>query len=207
MRSFTIVNPLLLPHEYERSPFGRVRDLRRLLAERSESPEQLAARTGVSNMTWRRLLAKRDSVTLPEKYRAILERHFAPAPPALDAHQIAVAGLGGSELAVLERMERDGRATRDMEIVVRDAERKRGATPGLPEHLTSTLAALVAMAPSASLAAKALIAGALLYFLNPLDLVADALIGIGFLDDAGVVAIVLKKLSLTKRARVEGQEA
>jgi uncharacterized membrane protein YkvA (DUF1232 family) len=184
-----------------------VRDLRRLLAERSESPEQLAARTGVSNMTWRRLLAKRDSVTLPEKYRAILERHFAPAPPALDAHQIAVAGLGGSELAVLERMERDGRATRDMEIVVRDAERKRGATPGLPEHLTSTLAALVAMAPSASLAAKALIAGALLYFLNPLDLVADALIGIGFLDDAGVVAIVLKKLSLTKRARVEGQEA
>lgn len=193
------MNPLLLPHEYDRSPFGRVRDLRRLLDERGESPEQLAARTGVSNMTWRRLLAKRDATALPEKYRAILERHFAPAPAALDAHQIAVAGLGGSESSVLAHIEREGQATTDVESVVRDAQRKQHATPGLPERLTATLAGLAAMAPSAPLAAKALIAGALLYFLNPLDLVADALIGIGFLDDAGVLAIVFRKLRASGR--------
>jgi len=38
----------------------------------------------------------------------------------------------------------------------------------------------------------AAIAGALLYVLNPLDVIPDLLIGIGFLDDAGVVALCLK---------------
>lgn len=37
----------------------------------------------------------------------------------------------------------------------------------------------------------AAIAGALIYVLNPLDLIPDMLIGIGFLDDAGVVAACL----------------
>ncbi|KPQ00199.1 YkvA family protein [Marinobacter sp. HL-58] len=37
----------------------------------------------------------------------------------------------------------------------------------------------------------AAIAGALIYVLNPLDLIPDILIGIGFLDDAGVVAACL----------------
>jgi len=38
----------------------------------------------------------------------------------------------------------------------------------------------------------AAIAGALLYVLNPLDLIPDLIIGFGFLDDAGVVALCLK---------------
>lgn len=38
----------------------------------------------------------------------------------------------------------------------------------------------------------AAIAGALLYVLNPLDFIPDMIIGIGFLDDAGVVALCLK---------------
>lgn len=38
----------------------------------------------------------------------------------------------------------------------------------------------------------AAIAGALLYVLNPLDLIPDVILLIGFLDDAGVVALCLK---------------
>ena len=38
----------------------------------------------------------------------------------------------------------------------------------------------------------AAIAGALLYVLNPLDLIPDVIIGFGLLDDAGVVALCLK---------------
>ncbi|BEH12897.1 MULTISPECIES: YkvA family protein [Marinobacter] len=38
----------------------------------------------------------------------------------------------------------------------------------------------------------AAIAGALLYVLNPIDLIPDIIFGIGFLDDAGVVALCLK---------------
>lgn len=37
----------------------------------------------------------------------------------------------------------------------------------------------------------AAIAGALIYVLNPLDLIPDILLGVGFLDDAGVVAACL----------------
>ena len=38
----------------------------------------------------------------------------------------------------------------------------------------------------------AAIAGALLYVMNPLDFIPDLIIGFGFLDDAGVVALCLK---------------
>lgn len=38
----------------------------------------------------------------------------------------------------------------------------------------------------------AAMAGALLYVMNPLDFIPDVIIGIGFLDDVGVVALCLK---------------
>ncbi|QSP95770.1 DUF1232 domain-containing protein [Marinobacter salinisoli] len=38
----------------------------------------------------------------------------------------------------------------------------------------------------------AAVAGALLYVLNPLDVIPDLVFGVGFLDDAGVVALCLK---------------
>ena len=38
------------------------------------------------------------------------------------------------------------------------------------------------------------IVGALIYFVNPLDLIPDALVGIGFVDDAAVVAAVVRAL-------------
>lgn len=38
----------------------------------------------------------------------------------------------------------------------------------------------------------AAIAGALVYVLNPLDLIPDLIIGVGLMDDAGVVALCLK---------------
>ncbi|MDO6443314.1 MULTISPECIES: YkvA family protein [unclassified Marinobacter] len=38
----------------------------------------------------------------------------------------------------------------------------------------------------------AAVAGALLYVMNPLDLIPDLIVGIGFVDDVGVVALCLK---------------
>lgn len=35
---------------------------------------------------------------------------------------------------------------------------------------------------------------AILYFLNPIDLIPDALLGIGFLDDAAVIGMVVKAI-------------
>lgn len=42
---------------------------------------------------------------------------------------------------------------------------------------------------------KAIVLGALIYFINPLDIIPDPTLFIGFLDDMGVVALVYRYLS------------
>ncbi len=42
---------------------------------------------------------------------------------------------------------------------------------------------------------KAIVIGALIYFINPLDLIPDPTLFIGFLDDMGVIALVYRYLS------------
>ena len=46
--------------------------------------------------------------------------------------------------------------------------------------------------PAVPLATKGTIAGALLYFLSPIDLIPDILVGVGFLDDAAVIGAAFK---------------
>lgn len=46
--------------------------------------------------------------------------------------------------------------------------------------------------PNVPVGKKALIAGALLYFLSPFDLIPDIMVGIGYTDDAVVVMAALK---------------
>lgn len=53
----------------------------------------------------------------------------------------------------------------------------------------------LAMCDSVSFADKAKIVGALGYFILPIDLIPDALIGIGFTDDIAVAMIVLKSVA------------
>lgn len=52
-----------------------------------------------------------------------------------------------------------------------------------------------------SLYAKGVIAGALAYFLSPIDAIPDALVGLGFTDDAVVIATALA----TVRSEVKEQ--
>jgi len=51
--------------------------------------------------------------------------------------------------------------------------------------------------------------GALVYFVNPLDAIPDVLLGIGYLDDASVLAMVVASLrgDLEKFAQWEREEA
>jgi len=60
----------------------------------------------------------------------------------------------------------------------------------------------------------AAMAGALLYVMNPLDFIPDVIIGIGFLDDVGVVALCLKwvesdlhKYAAWKEVREEARQS
>ncbi|MCX7934393.1 MAG: DUF1232 domain-containing protein [Planctomycetota bacterium] len=44
------------------------------------------------------------------------------------------------------------------------------------------------------LAIKAIIVGALLYFISPFDIVPDFLPGVGYFDDIGVIALVANQV-------------
>ncbi|MCY3003852.1 MAG: YkvA family protein [Planctomycetota bacterium] len=176
-------------------------ELRAFLDGQGLSPERLAERTGVSNMTWRRLLARPDATLIPEKYRAVLLKFGEVRTPELDPQELVLSGLGGSEDAVLESVARDGERTTDVDVLVRDVERKRATARALPRRLSTALADLLGQLPKSTLGTKALVVGALLYFLNPLDLVADALIGIGFLDDVGITVLVLKRLAMRRGSK------
>jgi uncharacterized membrane protein YkvA (DUF1232 family) len=56
------------------------------------------------------------------------------------------------------------------------------------------------MDPETPLRTKLIIAGALAYFISPLDAVPDFIPGAGFLDDAGVIAAVLASVQSAIRA-------
>lgn len=56
------------------------------------------------------------------------------------------------------------------------------------------------MDPETPLRTKLVIAGALAYFISPLDAVPDFIPGAGFLDDAGVIAAVLASVQSAIRA-------
>ncbi|MBQ3270132.1 MAG: DUF1232 domain-containing protein [Clostridia bacterium] len=85
-----------------------------------------------------------------------------------------------------------------LEKLLRDLEKKLSSIPALGGPLSNipTLVSLIRSyikhdytdIPSGSIAA---IVGALVYFLAPFDLVPDAIPGIGFVDDAAVIATCL----------------
>ena len=61
--------------------------------------------------------------------------------------------------------------------------------------------------PKTPLAAKGLILGALAYFVMPLDAIPDIFAGIGFTDDAAVIAAVLATLGAHLKPRHHDQAA
>lgn len=184
--------------------FETVGEVRAFLRARSWSPEQLASHVGVSNMTWRRLLARRDAQRVPDKYRAVLERHFAQpassAAPELDPVAVVVSGAGGDKAALLSGLRAEGESVAEVEPLVRDVEAKARKTRVVPVRLSELVARLVDQVPKASNATKALILGGLLYFLNPFDLIADAILGIGFVDDLGILVLIRERLGARRKS-------
>lgn len=62
--------------------------------------------------------------------------------------------------------------------------------------------------PDTPLAHRVAIAGALVYFVSPIDAIPDALAGVGFVDDAGVFAgaLALVQNSITEIHREKARE-
>lgn len=86
--------------------------------------------------------------------------------------------------------------------IVKDAGKKLKDDPEMAEGAISDLKLFLAMVKawitgkfSFQLRTIIMVVAALLYFINPLDLVPDFIIGIGYIDDASVIALVFRRMS------------
>ena len=176
-----------------------VGQLRHFLSDRGWSCERLSNHVAVSNMTWRRLLRLPDDEPIPQKYRPHLEplcnTQSQPANEAMpDPMSLVISGLGGTKANALRQLSNYGRSE-DTPETLWGRITKISAELVVPTLLSQLISELKPLLKKASRSGRFLVLGALTYFLNPLDLIADHLIAVGLLDDIGVLLLVRSHLA------------
>jgi uncharacterized membrane protein YkvA (DUF1232 family) len=152
-------------------------ELSAYLASTGESPEQLARRTQMSNMTIRRLLKRKPESLIPAKYQVQLMQASAPVQTQDFSHLMDDLLASGAKVDDLKQLRAD------LEHKLED--------PNITADLRDKVRTVAAHAFSrTSLKSKALCLGALLYLINPFDLIPDTLGPIGYLDDFAVLTLV-----------------
>lgn len=162
----------------------RVKDLATYLEIEALTPESLGNKLGISNMTIRRLLKKNRSVEIPLKYQTLFDR----LSPMSEFSFFSTCQDMGFEPLLLQ-IEMDGQKCKDADQKFREASKKAKA-----EKLGSGILSLIrvlgrALRAENSIRMKAIAAGALLYFLNPIDLIPDSIPSFGYIDDFAVLTI------------------
>jgi uncharacterized membrane protein YkvA (DUF1232 family) len=162
----------------------KVGDLRKLLDKREISPEVFAKEVGLSHMTIRRWLKKPDTTTIPSKYQAALGVHLGkPSETRLDVSKM------------MDEVKKNGNDFRDIETLDQDLNEKL-KSERFDKVIVSHCKRLFQAATSAHLplSSKAIAIGALLYFINPIDLIPDHIPVIGYMDDLAVLALAIEQI-------------
>jgi len=180
-----------------------VKDLKAAMKEQELSPEMLASKIPVSNMTIRRLLAKAPPTAIPVRYHAHLDQFFTPgeAPaPAMDPQQAATLEALTSADAdfneLLQDLERQGGEVKNTSKLENDVKAKIRSSK-IGKSLGHVAQTLVQTLKKEGITSKSgmLAAGALLYLINPFDLIPDAAPVLGYLDDFAVLSLVVTRLT------------
>jgi uncharacterized membrane protein YkvA (DUF1232 family) len=170
-------------------PIRTTRDLKKYLSERKLSPEAFARDTKISNMTIRRMLQRPTRWKLPEKYHLTLDHQ------GTSGIELPMFSLAGDFKVLMKDLEKSGREIKNVEDLSRKVERKVSKAKigkNFVSHVKFLMQAITQKLPAKS---KALAMGALVYFVNPFDLIPDALVGVGYLDDFAVLALVCSYLA------------
>jgi uncharacterized membrane protein YkvA (DUF1232 family) len=171
----------------------RVSDRGAFLKAKGDSPESLARKLKISNMTIRRLLKKADDTAIPDKYHAALdalsssENRLAAPWPEFSVKIPTESSFG----ELLVELEKSGEDVKDLEKLQRDVTSKYD-DKNIGTELRDKVALVLKSIFSKDLWLKqrAICIGALLYFLNPIDLIPDTIPVIGYLDDFAVLSLV-----------------
>ena len=183
-----------------------VGQLRAALKKSELSPEAAAPELKVSNMTIRRWLDKSDSMAIPEKYHPHLDRLFGSQ--AIAAKAARPLPLCTEFSPLIRELEASGKDFNGLSKLKVDLKKKLSGV-SIGQGLRSLVEPVLkgAIAKKTSVRSRAIMVGALLYFLNPFDLIPDATPVVGFLDDLAVLSlaagIAAKESSKSNKARTE----
>jgi uncharacterized membrane protein YkvA (DUF1232 family) len=175
-----------------------VKDLRKYLEQNNLSPERFGEITGVSNMTWRRLLTRPDNDVLADKYQKIIEVSLTTEDsPVLDPKKIVQEGLGKSEKNMRSKIESFAKGISSQTTDALKKVQKYLSIVKASSELKAGIKILATYLKSHGPKAKysLMTFGALAYFINPADLIADTLISVGLIDDMGVIYFVRELIS------------
>lgn len=183
-----------------------VQDLKQFLEKKRLSPEAFSKITNVSHMTWRRLLNAPSHSLIKDKYKAIIIHSFPSdfvdkitqfelgSAASLDPEEIVKTGMNQNSLGIERKLAQDGEHVASLSVILSQSKHKL-------EHLVnhSQMSRMIKelfkhLRSSHSHFHKTMIVGALVYFVNPFDLIADSIMPLGLIDDLGVISIVLKKI-------------
>lgn len=182
-----------------------VSQLKSYLKKHSLSPETFATQVKISNMTIRRMLKETGSAKISEKYHATFDAATAAHPAG------EIAGENGAEnfdfsgaendfTELLADLEKQGTDCVNEQKIQSDAEQKT-KDPLVGNSLKSKVFWLlnVVRDRNGGFKSKAIALGALLYFINPIDLIPDATPVVGYLDDYAVLSLSAALIIKQKR--------
>lgn len=179
-----------------------VSDMKKYLAKTRMSPEQFAKEVRLSSMTIRRWLKKDGQVPLPPKYLSVFGPRFGCAPQAiLPKFSLARALTNLSMDSLMNEIESKGRSFIDGIKSKESADELNSLDLAIEEKLekipvdqvfTSCCRQLSKFARSSriSIRSRAVAAGALLYFADPISVPDDTPL-IGYLGELSVLSVAL----------------
>lgn len=183
-----------------------VADLRTYLKTTGTSPEKFAREVQLSHMTIRRWLRKPDETAIPKKYYGLLKPLLqgasnSPNDAELDLDSQAQSSitekLRSLDMAgVMEEIEKSGQDFQDFQTLNQDLKSKL-KTGSFDELFVGFCKSLFEAAknPISTPSIRAVAIGALLYFINPIDLIPDHIPGIGYLDDLAVLSVAVNYIT------------
>jgi uncharacterized membrane protein YkvA (DUF1232 family) len=173
-----------------------VGDLRRKMKKDQMSAEQVSALIPISNMTIRRLLRQPDTEPIPEKYIV----HMASLLSDLPHVQYSEGNLNLNDMdgmiSHLMDLTKTQSSLKDVKNELKEKLTKESFDGGF---LTMVKELLKWATQKDNIKASLIAIGALLYFINPFDLIPDYLGPVGYLDDLGVMTLALHKIRSLKK--------
>lgn len=173
----------------------QVKNVQEYLKRNKLSPEKFATTCGISNMTIRRWMKQPLDTPLPKKYWPLLDQTLnegGSVPfvginefPDLEAHLLSLGKEDADSSTLESRLQ-----TKELEASV-------------PRGLIMKAKTLIKLLTTREITTpeKALAVGAIVYLINPFDLIPDTTPMLGYVDDLAALTLVLTTLTKALASR------